>query len=151
MFNPEFLEFLNVYLMLMDVAIIAVLVTYLIRRGKRDKGWYDPGAQLAVAIVLYLIGHCLERFWRMAENLNWPHIVIEAVVPAGLIMAVIGLIWIARRLYEPIGIKVWFLIAAGLAILAASIVWGASVLLSVALLALLLAVMVGVRFLEAPK
>lgn len=146
MYNADFLSFLNVYLMLMDVAIVAVLVAYLLRRGKGDKGWHDPGAQLAAAIVLYLTGHALERFWRTAENLDWPHIVIEALVPAGLIMAVVGLIWIARRLYDPIGITVWMLIAAGLAIVAATVVWGFVSLLAAALIGLLMMLVIGVRF-----
>lgn len=129
MMTNDFFEFINLYLLLVDGVVLFILTLYLLRSS--NVSWLDYGTQVALSLGLYIGGHATIRgwtwFWRFSQSHGWwtstTFTETIPVIPFGLAMSTIGLIWLSMRLYSSISLGVWLVLVTVAAMVAASVAW----------------------------
>jgi hypothetical protein len=119
MTTSDLLEFLNLYLVLLDIPAMVVLAVYLARRrvNLRRKN-RDLPTDFAIALLIYVTGHTLTRGWSWAwhfqrnMHLEWLMFDATPIILATTLVTTIGLVCLMRVLVSVIDTRWWIGIAA---------------------------------------
>ncbi len=104
----KFLEFLNLYLVLIDFLAMGVLAVFIIKRND----FTNRSSKLAIGLMTYTFGHALIRgwtlFWRIiqAKGISLPSWIDPSnislasvpIFPIGLVITTAGLVCVVRIL-----------------------------------------------------
>lgn len=130
----DFLEFMNMYLALLDVFAIIMLGRYIGRRWHPVKYWNDRGVQLATGIFIHLASLGGIRLWTFGwrfvdQHSSWfsPNVAEVTrqapVLPFFIVLATIGMLMIVRQLSDTMRWWLWGLIVVITAEISAFFAW----------------------------
>jgi hypothetical protein len=120
----DFFEFLNLYLVMLDIPALVILWRYLYANVGR---WGAAGTQLGIGLFIYVLGHTIIRgwtwVWRFSRNHNVEVDWIGLILPFGLVITTVGLICVMRSVTGTISDRLWIGLAISFAIFAGLITW----------------------------
>jgi hypothetical protein len=108
----DFLEFMNLYIILIDICAIAILGRYLL---DKFSNWSGSGASLAIGLWVYIFGHVWVRSWTWAWRYLHSYDISKETPPftmlsVGLIIISVGLVCIIRVLYTTVNVWSWYIL-----------------------------------------
>jgi hypothetical protein len=130
----DFLEFMNLYLALLDLFAVIMLGRYIGRRWNPIRYWNDSGVQLAVGIFIHLTSLGGIRAWTFGwrfvdQHSDWfpPGVLLISrqapALPILILTATIGMLLIVRQLSGTMHWWLWGLIVVITAEISAFFAW----------------------------
>jgi hypothetical protein len=160
MFTDHFLEFLNLYLVLLDVVFVALMAYFIYRQND----WKRPSSKLAIGLMTYVFGSGIVRGWTwiwryvQAEHISVPFTFPTdplaaaqlPVFPIGLIITTLGMVCIVRQFYGTVSLWFSWIVVGSALLIAIGITWGWAGILAGLLVVLMLIVIVFIAGFEHP-
>jgi hypothetical protein len=119
----DFLEFMNLYIALIDLCALAILGMYLF---EKFRDWNGPGASMAVGLWVYVFGHVWVRGWTWGWRFLRSHGIggddpSFTMLSIGLILVSIGLVCVIRQLYTTVNVWSWYVLVILSGVIAAAV------------------------------
>src|SRR6266702_5823747 len=113
MFSNDFLEFLNLYISILDFFLVGMFFAYLFK----SRWWSGPGSGLALALMLGYLGHGMIRGWTWFWRFNTQHHLFQEnlvdsipVLPIGLMIVTVSVALIGRQISQIISLWLWIIV-----------------------------------------
>src|SRR6266567_6179775 len=131
----DFFEFLNFYMIELDVILLGVTTIYLVKRYQNNcyggRFFSDYGVGMAIALATYITGQWIIRgwtwTWRFLGSHGWSissPFQDQLIVLFGLLITTVGMMLLVRRISTVSKPWMWMVIAPIAATISALLAWG---------------------------